>query len=53
MSLHIVYNLCCPRYDEESLVRRREKMEWKGRRKDILFAYERDSYFSSSSALYM
>ena len=41
------------RYDEESLVRRRQKSEWEGRRKGILFAYEMDSYFSSSSALYM
>jgi cell division control protein 45 len=41
------------RYDEESLVKRRDRREWEGRRKGILFAYERDSYFSSSSALYL
>lgn len=41
------------RYDEESLLRRREKREWEAKRKTILFNYERDSYFSSSSALYM
>ena len=48
-----IFHHHAPRYDEDSLVRRREKMEWEGRRKSILFAYERDSYFSSSSALNM
>ena len=29
----------------------REKREWDEKRRGVLFAYERDSYFSSSSAL--
>lgn len=39
------------RMDEESLIRRRERREWEEKRRGVLFAYERDSYFSSSSAL--
>jgi len=39
------------RFDEESLLKRRERREWEERRRGVLFAYERDSYFGSSSAL--
>jgi len=40
-----------PKYDEESLVKRRERREWEEARHATLFTYTRDSYYGSSSAL--
>ena len=42
-----------PKYDESSMTRRRERKEWEEQRHRILFAYNRDSYYGSSSALEM
>ena len=36
---------------EASLLRRREKRMWEEERRSILFSYNRDSYYSTSSAL--
>jgi len=41
------------RFDESSMVRRRERKAWEEQRHGILFAYNRDSYYGSSSALEM
>ena len=41
------------RFDESSMVRRRERKVWEEQRHGILFAYNRDSYYGSSSALEM
>lgn len=39
------------RFDEESLLKKRERREWEEQRHGILFSYTRDSYFGTSSAL--
>jgi len=41
------------RFDESSMVKRRDRKVWEEQRHGILFAYNRDSYFGSSSALEM
>jgi len=38
-------------YDEQSLIKRRERREWEEKRHGILFSYSRDSYYGSSSAV--
>lgn len=41
------------RFDESSLLRRRERRAWEEERHSVLFSYQRDSYYSSSSATAM
>jgi len=41
------------KYDESSMLKRRERKAWEEQRHGILFAYNRDSYYGSSSALDM
>jgi len=41
------------KFDESSMIRRRERKVWEEQRHGILFAYNRDGYYGSSSALEM